>query len=89
MPNMELLKKKGEYMNRNDMMEVFRIGKTTLWKLEKEGKDGFPPSVIIGTQKVWITKMVVDYIEARNHAAANHLKEMVKLRFACQLAGVL
>lgn len=76
-------------MNRNDMMEVFRIGKTTLWKLEKEGKDGFPPSVIIGTQKVWITKMVVDYIEARNHAAANHLKEMVKLRFAGQLAGVL
>lgn len=81
-PNIELLKKKGDYLNTNDMMEVFRIGRTTLWKLEKDATDGFPQSTRMSTKKLWLKTSVWVYIRACDSRAANHLKKMIELKFA-------
>ena len=82
MPNMELLKQKGDYLNTYDMMAVLRIGGTALWKYEKGAIDGFPRSSKICGKKMWPKQSVIDYINGCDHKAAEVLKKMVKIKYA-------
>ena len=79
MPNIALLRQKGEYLNVADMKAVFGVGQTTLWKYEKNCIDGFPRSAKICGKKLWVKKMVEDYIGACNRRAAETFRRVNEL----------
>lgn len=63
MPNMEYLATRGKFLTVDDMMKIFRVGRTTIWRYESKALYGFPAAMRICGQKQWSKKSVEDYID--------------------------
>lgn len=68
MINMKLLSKKGDYLDISDLMEVFGVSRTTIWRYEKNKIKGFPNSIVFFGKNFWLKRDIQKYIKEQTNS---------------------
>ena len=69
MINLKLLSKKGDYLCISDLMKIFGVSRTTIWRYEKHKINAFPRSNLFFGKKQWLKSDIQKYIKNKTNNA--------------------